>query len=114
MAKEKPDLSWLIEKDGQDQLLLEEVSINPEGKEFGPLLVQQGIFSINKVTYADREHSLSWRYRYGFANVEMRRIFQILTGISHPSLRDLPINTRVFDAGEEEYLIKADPSTSNT
>lgn len=114
LAKEKPDLSWLIEKDGQDQLLLEEVSIKPEGKEFGPLLVQQGIFSINKVTYADREHSLSWRYRYGFANVEMRRIFQILTGISHPNLRDLPINTRVFDAGEEEYLIKADPSTSNT
>lgn len=108
LQKEKPDLSWLIEKDGQDMLFLEEVSFKPEDKEFGPLLVQQGLVSVNKVTFADREHSLSWRYRYGFTNVEMRRIFQILTGISHPSLRELPINTRVYDAGEEEYLIKAE------
>ena len=108
LDREKPDLSWLIEKDGQDQLLLEEVSLNPEGKEFGSLLIQQGLISVNKVTFADRSHSLSWRYKYGFTNVEMRRIFQMLTGISHPDLRDLPINTRVFDAGEEEYLITRD------
>lgn len=114
LSKEKPDLSWLIEKDGQDQLLLEEVSLKPEGKEFGSLLAQQGIVSVNKLTYADREHSLSWRYRYGFANVEMRRIFQILTGISHPNLRELPINTRVFDAGEEEYLIKPEHNLVNS
>lgn len=110
LQREKPDLSWLLEKDGQDMLFLEELSLKPEGKEFGQLLVQQGLLSVNKVTFADREHSLSWRYRYGYTNVEMRRIFQILTGISHPSLKELPINTRVYEAGEEEYLIKQEES----
>lgn len=106
LAREEPNLDWFIEKDGQDQLYLEEVGIFPQGKEFGSLLLQQGLFSCNKVTFSDQEHSISWRYKYGFTNVEMRRIFQILTGISSAQLRELPINTRVYDAGEEEYLIK--------
>ncbi len=108
LDRETPNLDWLIEKDGQDQLYLEEVDLFPEGKQIGSLLLQQGLFSCNKVTFADREHSISWRYKYGFTNVEMRRIFQILTGISDPELRELPINTRVYDAGEEDYLIKSD------
>lgn len=104
----EPDLDWLIDKDGQDQLLLEDVSIFPQGKEFGSLLLQQGIMTVNKVTFAESEHALSWRYRFGFPNVEMRRVFQIVTGKSRPELRELPINTRVYDAGEEEYAITAD------
>lgn len=108
LSREEPDLDWLIEKDGQDQLYLEEVDLFPEGKQFGSLLLQQGLFSCNKVTFADREHSISWRYKYGFTNVEMRRIFQILNGISDPEMRELPINTRVYEAGEEDYLIKTE------
>ena len=103
---QEPDLDWLIDKDGQDMLLLEDISLTPQGKEFGSLLLQQGIVSVNKVTFAEQEHSLSWRYRFGFPNVEMRRVFNIITGKSRPELRELPINTRVYDAGEEEYAIK--------
>ena len=108
MEREKPDLDWLLEKDGQDQLFLEEVSLFPTGKEIGSLLLQHGVVSVNKVTFADREHSLSWRYRFGFTNVEMRRVYQIMAGISRPELKELPINTRVYDAGEEDYAIIPD------
>lgn len=107
LREEDPDLEWLFEKDGQDQLLLEAVSLNPQGKEFGSLLLQQGIVSINKVTFSESENALSWRYRFGFPNVEMRRLFNIISGRSLPELRELPINTRVYDAGEEEYEIHA-------
>lgn len=106
--EEEPDLNWLIDKDGQDQLFLEEVDIFPQDKQFGSLLLQQGFVTVNKVTFSDRPHSLSWRYRYGLTNVEMRRAFQIITGKSRPELRELPINPRVFEAGEDEYAIVDD------
>lgn len=104
-AHADPDIDWLIDKDGQDLLILEEVGLFPEDKEFGSLLAQQGFVSVNKVTFADQEHSLSWRYRFGFTNVEMRRAFNIISGRARPELKELPINCRVYDAGEEEYAI---------
>ena len=105
LGQNNTDVDWLIDKDGQDQLLLEEIDLNPKGKQLGSLLLQQGLATVNKVTFSVQEHSLSWRYRFGIPNVEMRRVFNILTRKARPSLRELPINSRVYDAGEEEYLI---------
>lgn len=101
----EPDLAWLIDKDGQDQLFLEEIDLFPKDKQLGSMLLQLGFVSVNKVTFAEGEHSLSWRYRFGLTNVEMRRAFMILMKQARPELRELPINPRVFHAGEDEYLI---------
>lgn len=108
------DFAWLLNKDGQDQLLLEEISLDLKDKELGSMLAQLGFVSINKVTFSENEHSMSWRYRYDLTNVEMRRAFQIVTGISKPELRDLPINPRVFDDGEEEYLVENEEKTTKS
>lgn len=106
LEESDPDLNWLFDKDGQDQLFLEEVDLFPEGKQFGSLLLQQGFVSVNKVTFAESEHALSWRYRFGITNVEMRRAFNILTKKYRPELRELAINPRIYHAGEELYAIK--------
>lgn len=101
--EEQPDLEWLFNKDGQDNLVLEEVGLFPQGKEFGSLLLQLGFVSVNKVTFSEQEQSMSWRYRFGLTNVEMRRAFKIVTGQASPGLREQKINPLVFDDGEDEF-----------
>lgn len=112
IEEDEPDLNWLFDKDGQDQLFLEEVDLFPTGKQFGSLLLQQGFVSVNKVTFSESDHALSWRYRFGITNVEMRRAFNIITKKYRPELRELPINPRIYHAGEEQYAIKSEKEES--
>lgn len=109
----EPDLNWLFDKDGQDPLFLEEVDLFPKGKEFGSLLLQLGFVSVNKVTQSQSEHAISWLYRFGFTNIEMRRAFNILTKKARPELRELAINPRIYHAGEELYEIHDDKDSSH-
>ncbi len=96
-----PSLNWLYGKDGQDPLFLSYVSMHPEDKEIGSLLLQNGFASIDKVS-AD-PGGLAWRYRFAMPNVEMRRIFRVLTRQSSPALLRAPINPRVPHAGERDF-----------
>ena len=106
LDEEEPDLNWLLDKDGQDQLFLEEVDLFPKGKQFGSLLLQQGFVSVKKITYPKADdHIMSWRYCYGLTNVEMQRAFKILMKQARPELRELAINPRIYHAGEEQYAI---------
>lgn len=106
LDEEDPDLDWLFDKDGQDALFLEHVSIHPKGKEFGALLAQLGVVSVNKVTISELDYSMNWQYRFGVPNVEMRRLLKILLGKAEPELKNLIINERVNDADEALYDIK--------
>lgn len=101
-----PELEWLFDKDGQDALFLENVSIHPKGKDFGALLLQLGFVSINKVTCSEQDYSMNWQYRFGIPNVEMRRLLKIILGQAEPELKSLIINERVDDADEDSFNTK--------
>lgn len=106
LKDEDPDLEWLFNKDGQDALFLEDLTIHPKGKAIGTLLLQLGFVSINKVTPSEQAYSMNWQYRFDVPNVEMRRLLKILLGKAEPELKDLVINERVDDADEASYDIQ--------
>lgn len=103
IKKAGPDLDWLINKDGQDPLFLEEVSLAPKDKEFGPLLYQLGFITIDKVTRTDHDAAINWRYRFKFTNLENYRIFKVLVGAADQELLDQMINPIVFAQDEHRF-----------
>lgn len=74
------DFNWLFDKDGQDPLHGYGISLEPEGKDLGSLLIQLGFATPDRVTEHEAEGFSTWRYRYVCPNEDMRRTLEILRG----------------------------------
>ena len=105
LEKYEPALDWLFDKDGQDALFADSVSLEPTRLDFGTALVQLGFATITKVTRSEGEDYINWRYRYGCPNEEMRRLLLMLRRQADPLLAALPINPRALTAGCEDYML---------
>ena len=103
LQAEDPDLDWLFNRDGQDALFSNYISLEPSGKELGSLLVQYGFATVDKITRAETDLSLTTRYRYNCPNIEMKRILKILQGKASPKLAQQKINPQVFEDGENAF-----------
>lgn len=106
LKKEDPDLSWFFNRDGQDAVFENTISLEPTRKDLGALLLQYGFAAIDKITTDEGPLSLITRYRYNCPNVEMRRILKILQGKASPKLAEQRINPQVFEDGENDFDIE--------
>lgn len=80
LKRSNNDLEWLYEKDGQDPLFGNAISLTPDGKELGSLLIQLGFATRDRVSEHDSEGFSTWRYRFVCTNEDMRRTLEILQG----------------------------------
>lgn len=73
------DLDWLYGKDGQDPLFADSIDISVKGKQLGTLLIHLGFASIAKVSINKTDFYTTWRYRFEFPNLDMKKTFEYLT-----------------------------------
>lgn len=107
LEKEKPDLSWLFDKDGQDAIFLEPIPLDPKDKNFGSMLLQLGFVQIDKVTYSEGINYVNYRYRFNIPNEEMRRVLRVLLKKADPKLLTTPFNPQVYEAGFNDFDIES-------
>lgn len=81
------DLDWLYGKDGQDPLFADSIDISVIGKQLGTLLIHLGFASIAKVNINKTDFYTTWRYRFEFPNLDMKKTFEYLT--NNASIDDL-------------------------
>ncbi len=103
LRREEPNLDWLFDKDGQDALFLDCVELPLQRRDFGPLLLQLGFASIDKVTRSEGDDFINWRYRFSAPNEEMRRLLRLLRGEVSEKLASQPINPQVLEDGAHDY-----------
>ena len=97
------DLSWLYGKDGQDPLFISSVDKSLEGKQLGSLLIQLGFATSSKVLVNNDEGYTTWRYRFDFPNLDMRKTFDIITGKCDQEEANIPLSFEQAESiGENE------------
>ena len=97
------DLSWLYGKDGQDPLFICSVDKSLEGKQLGSLLIQLGFATSSKVLVNNDEGYTTWRYRFDFPNLDMRKTFDIITGKCDQEEANIPLSFEQAESlGENE------------
>ncbi len=101
----RPDLQWLINKDGQDPIFLDNVPLHPKEKDFGSLLYQLGFLTIDKITRTDAQSHINWRYKYKISNLEAYRTLKILLKAASKELMLSSFNPLVLQDGEHDFDI---------
>lgn len=101
----RPDLQWLINKDGQDPIFLDNIPLQPKEKDFGALLYQLGFLTIDKITRTDAQSHINWRYKYKIPNLEAYRTLKILLKVASKELMQCEINPLVPLDGEHNFDI---------
>ena len=74
------NLSWLFGKDGQDPLFSDSVETDVKGKQLGSLLIQLGFATRTKVIINHSDAYVTWRYRFEFPNLDMKKTFAYISG----------------------------------
>lgn len=74
------NLSWLFGKDGQDPLFSDSVETDVKGKQLGSLLIQLGFATRTKVIINHSDSYVTWRYRFEFPNLDMKKTFDYISG----------------------------------
>lgn len=74
------NLSWLFGKDGQDPLFSDSVETDVKGKQLGSLLIQLGFATRTKVIINHSDAYVTWRYRFEFPNLDMKKTFEYVSG----------------------------------
>ncbi len=73
------NLSWLYGKDGQDPLFSDSVETDVKGKQLGSLLIQLGFATRTKVIINHSDAYVTWRYRFEFPNLDMKKTFDYVS-----------------------------------
>lgn len=99
----KESLDWLYNKDGQDPVFSSFIdSYEVKGKAIGTLLVQLGFATRKKVLLNSTESYTTWRYRFNYPNLEMKKTLEVLLGKEKADIVTTEIDfSETFD-GEEE------------
>lgn len=79
LKQHKDDLNWLYDKDGQDPLFSESIDRKLKGKQLGSLLIQLGFATRTNVLANTDEGYTTWRYRFSFPNLDMKKTFDLIT-----------------------------------
>ncbi len=79
LEKNSKDLNWLYGKDGQDPLFSYSVDVDVKGKQLGTLLIQLGFATRKAVFVNQTDNYVTWRYRFDFPNLDMKKTFEYLT-----------------------------------
>ncbi len=96
-------LEWLFDKDGQDPLFGCNISLTPQGKEIGSLLLQLGFATRDRVNIYDYPGYATWRYRYTVPNEDMAITLKILSGKAPASLALEPIAPGVTESEPDTF-----------
>ncbi len=73
------NLSWLFGKDGQDPLFSDSIATDVKGKQLGSLLIQLGFATRTKVIINHSDAYVTWRYRFEFPNLDMKKTFEFIS-----------------------------------
>lgn len=73
------NLSWLYGKDGQDPLFSDSIETDVKGKQLGSLLIQLGFATRTKVIINHSDSYVTWRYRFEFPNLDMKKTFDFIS-----------------------------------
>ncbi|WP_202107757.1 AAA family ATPase [Succinivibrio dextrinosolvens] len=73
------NLSWLYGKDGQDPLFSDSIDTDVKGKQLGSLLIQLGFATRTKVIINHSDSYVTWRYRFEFPNLDMKKTFDFIS-----------------------------------
>lgn len=73
------NLSWLFGKDGQDPLFSDSIETDVKGKQLGTLLIQLGFATRTKVIINHSDAYVTWRYRFEFPNLDMKKTFDYVS-----------------------------------
>ena len=98
------NLSWLYGKDGQDPLFSDSIETDVKGKQLGSLLIQLGFATRTKVIINHSDSYVTWRYRFEFPNLDMKKTFDFISGecSEQDLIKPLEVKTETTHDYEEE------------
>ena len=98
------NLSWLYGKDGQDPLFSDSIDTDVKGKQLGSLLIQLGFATRTKVIINHSDSYVTWRYRFEFPNLDMKKTFDFISDeVSEQDLiKPLEVKTETTHDYEED------------
>lgn len=103
LSNSKESLDWLYNKDGQDPVFSGFIDTNGvKGKSIGTLLVQLGFATRQKVLLNTAESFTTWRYRFNFPNLEMKKTLNVIIGKEKPDVVTEEIDFSEIFEGEDE------------
>ena len=73
-----------------------------KGKSIGTLLVQLGFATRQKVLLNTAESFTTWRYRFNFPNLEMKKTLNVIIGKEKPDVVTEEIDFSEIFEGEDE------------
>ena len=98
------NLSWLYGKDGQDPLFSDSIETDVKGKQLGSLLIQLGFATRTKVIINHSDSYVTWRYRFEFPNLDMKKTFDFISGecSEQDLIKPLEVKTETTHDYEED------------
>ncbi|SKA65394.1 Predicted AAA-ATPase [Succinivibrio dextrinosolvens DSM 3072] len=98
------NLSWLYGKDGQDPLFSDSIDTDVKGKQLGSLLIQLGFATRTKVIINHSDSYVTWRYRFEFPNLDMKKTFDFISGecSEQDLIKPLEVKTETTHDYEED------------